>query len=159
MAENREDTVKSDTIFGNLSSFCFPVSEDAEEGQSVGVEVVPVGREGSGRGASVLVTVGQYDSEDSNTAGESTQNICRTPLFKFCVHMYFSFIASEIFSKIAQIYFSVIDIAAHTILTTTSLIFFYILSLFFTDQKNSNTAVCYFCSKYRLPLMLQTLQQ
>ena len=84
MAENREDTVKSDTIFGNLSSFCFSVSEEVEEGQSVGVEVVPVGREGSGRGASVLVTVGRYNSEDSNTAGESTQNICRTPLFKFC---------------------------------------------------------------------------
>ena len=69
LTENRADTLKSESVAGNETSFCFPVPEEVEEGQEIAVEV---GSGGSGRSSGINVTIASSSSnlEPPNTAGK-----------------------------------------------------------------------------------------
>ena len=64
--------MKRDVVSGNETIFCFPVrlEEEEEEGGVMEVEVRAVGREGSGRSLSIMVTFGPTDSKTSTTPAD-----------------------------------------------------------------------------------------
>ena len=89
LTENRTGTLKSESVSGNETSFCFPVPKEVEEGQEIAVEVGIVENGGSGRSSAINVTITSSSSglEPPNTAGKHKLKILSSI---FCDNSHYS---------------------------------------------------------------------